>query len=67
MTRTICENCLWGDQCPDKCGCDNYAPLENDNELENTLLQDRQRYEYEWQSYMLTWRGNDKWGDVHDE
>lgn len=67
MTRNICENCLWGDQCLETGGCENYDPLENDHYLEDTLLHNRQQYEYEWQAYMLTAHGDDKWGDLYDE
>lgn len=67
MTRNICENCYWGDQCPEDGGCEHFDPLDVNHYLENTLLHNRRQYEYEWQAYMLAGRGEGKWGDLYDE
>lgn len=65
MTRTNCENCFWGDKCSEAGGCEHYDPL-NEN-YEDKLLLTREQYEYEYQTYLAVWTGNDKWGDLYDQ
>lgn len=65
MTRN-CANCLWGDKCSEAGGCEYYSPLNDEEVLQEEIKNSKTEYEYEYRAYLLTWCGNEKWGDLYD-
>lgn len=55
-----CKNCNWGCHCTQEdmeentalCNCKFYEPLNEDEDLENSLYQDRQSYNKDWLEYI---------------
>ena len=64
MTSIICEKCLWGNQCSEDQGCEDFSPLNEDEILEE--IHNKTEYEYEWRDNIHHWHGNDKWGDIYE-
>lgn len=52
MTRTNCQNCMWGDKCSTTGECDYYDPLD-ENHLE--AVYDKAAFQKEWSSYIKNW------------
>lgn len=65
MAKSLCESCMWSGQCSEQNGCEYYDPLQDDYSCAENLY-NRIEYEYEWQTYIACWNGNDKWGDLYD-
>lgn len=64
MNTSLCEQCLWGDNCSaGLITCGHHTPLiEPAPEYEADLTD----YTYEWNTYIHCWQSNDKWGDTYD-
>lgn len=50
MTKTNCENCMWGDNCPVSEDCKYYDPLDEDYSEELTDI--RRSFDEDWQRYV---------------
>lgn len=49
MTKTNCENCMWGDNCPISENCEFYDPINDDG---SKLTYDKKSFDEEWRRYV---------------
>lgn len=64
MSKVLCENCLWGDNCGEGLvPCGYHTPLA---EVALVYEGELMNYTYEWNTYIHCWQSSDKWGDVYD-
>lgn len=57
MNETGCHTCLFRDNCPSASdrGCQNYAPDDDDYELEEYIEAKREEFDEDWFQYIAEW------------